>query len=378
VDNAVAVTAGLAANASYQDLVTALNRSNYGYSAVDSVVMYHLTLNPAYVQQAVRMIRLYVAAENQRIAAGTNPIMAGDSYLEVGHYLEQLALTYDFAHALLTADERAAWTAFAEQTLFNVWNPSSARWGSRSAPWSGWSIDDPGNNYHFSFLKATQQWALASQNPAWFTFLQTRKYGPLIAYYQLLAGGGSREGTGYGTAHKNLFENHRSWKASSRRGPGGADVAHPRLHRLLAARHRADAGVLCADRRPGPLVAPAHVRLPAPAHAGGDDAERRPAAGGPGRVVAEPCGRERRRQRLRLRTDALQLQLPVRPHGRRSGGAGADGAAVRRLGRGSDLRAQRLDDVRQLARVRGGSRTTSPMRSRSRAVSASSRAPGWR
>jgi hypothetical protein len=220
VDNAVAVTAGLAANASYQDLVTALNRSNYGYSAVDSVVMYHLTLNPAYVQQALRMIRLYVASENQRIAAGTNPIIAGDSYLEVGHYLEQLALTYDYAYALLTADERAAWTAFAEQTLFNVWNPSSARWGSRSAPWSGWSIDDPGNNYHFSFLKATQQWALASQNPAWFTFLQTRKYGPLIAYYQLLAGGGSREGTGYGTAHKNLFENHRSWKAST-----GEDLA---------------------------------------------------------------------------------------------------------------------------------------------------------
>ena len=220
VDNAVTVTTGLATNASYQDLVTALNRSNYGYSAVDSVVMYHLTLNPAYVQQAVRMIRLYVAAENQRIAAGTNPIIAGDSYLEVGHYLEQLALTYDFAHALLTADERAAWAAFAEQTLFNVWNPSSARWGSRSAPWSGWSVDDPGNNYHFSFLKATQQWALASQNPAWFTFLQTRKYGPLIAYYQLLAGGGSREGTGYGTAHKNLFENHRSWKASA-----GEDLA---------------------------------------------------------------------------------------------------------------------------------------------------------
>ncbi|MBL9207103.1 MAG: hypothetical protein JNN01_18580 [Opitutaceae bacterium] len=215
VDTAVAVTAGLAAGATYDDLVNALNRSNYGYSALDSVVMYHLTLDPAYLQQALRMVRLYVAAENQRIAANQNPMIAGDSYLEVGHYLEQLALTYDYGYALLTPEERTAWAAFAEQTLTNVWNPSTARWGSRSAPWSGWSIDDPGNNYHFSFLKATQQWALASQNSAWFTFLQTRKFGPLVTYYQALPGGGSREGTGYGTAHKNLFENHRAWKAST-------------------------------------------------------------------------------------------------------------------------------------------------------------------
>ena len=33
-------------------------------------------------------------------------------------------------------------------------------------PWTGWSICDPGNNYHFSFLRATMLWALATQNTA--------------------------------------------------------------------------------------------------------------------------------------------------------------------------------------------------------------------
>src|SRR5262249_5487690 len=70
-------------------------------------------------------------------------------------------------------------------------------------------------NYHFSFLRATMLWALASQNMDWFTFLQTQKFPPLVAYYDQLPGGGSREGTGYGTAQKNLFENYRMWEAST-------------------------------------------------------------------------------------------------------------------------------------------------------------------
>ena len=49
----------------------------------------------------------------------------------------------------------------------------------------------------------------------WFDFLQTQKFGPLVDYYAALPGGGSREGTGYGTAQKNLFENYIYWKAST-------------------------------------------------------------------------------------------------------------------------------------------------------------------
>ena len=108
----------------------------------------------------------------------------------------------------------------AEQAVFNVWHPNDASWGGVSHPWTGWSICDPGNNYHFSFLRATMLWALATQNTAWFDFLQTQKFGPLMDYYAALPGGGTREGTGYGTALNNLFGNYIYWKAST-----GEDLA---------------------------------------------------------------------------------------------------------------------------------------------------------
>ena len=63
-------------------------------------------------------------------------------------------------------------------------------------------------------------WALATQNTAWFDFLQTQKFGPLMDYYAALPGGGTREGTGYGTALNNLFGNYIYWKAST-----GEDLA---------------------------------------------------------------------------------------------------------------------------------------------------------
>ena len=125
----------------------------------------------------------------------------------------------------MTGAQRERWAAFAEQTLFNVWNPASARWGGVAAPWSGWSICDPGNNYHYSFLRATMLWALAAKNQRWLDFLQTQKFGPLVDYYAQLPGGGSREGTGYGTAQKNLFENYLYWRAST-----GEDLAGLSAH----------------------------------------------------------------------------------------------------------------------------------------------------
>lgn len=187
----------------------------YAYAPSDAVVMYALTNQASYIDHAIARVEAIVAEAEADIAAGRNPDVAGDSYLEVGWFMEQIALTYDRGYDRLTPSQRTRWSAFAERTLSNVWNPSQAQWGTRSAPWSGWSIDNPGNNYHFSFLRATQLWALASKNMTWFNFLQRQKFPPLADYYARLPGGGSREGTGYGTAQKNLFENHRMWKAST-------------------------------------------------------------------------------------------------------------------------------------------------------------------
>lgn len=54
----------------------------------------------------------------------------------------------------------------------------------------------------------------------WIRFLQTQKFPVLTAFFSELPGGGSREGTGYGTALGSLFENYAYWKAST-----GEDLA---------------------------------------------------------------------------------------------------------------------------------------------------------
>ncbi len=215
VDDVVTVTNGVSPTATYDQLISALNSGHYGYSATDSVLMFRLTADPKYILQAIRMVDLFVTQENVKIAAGTMPQINSDSYLEVGFFMEQLALAYDYGYDRLTPTQRAVWSAYAEQALFNVWNPSNAFWGSTSRPWSGWSVNDPGNNYFYSFLKATQLWALASQNTSWISFLQTNKYTQLVPFFSVLTGGGSREGTGYGTAMGSLFEDYTYWKNST-------------------------------------------------------------------------------------------------------------------------------------------------------------------
>ena len=215
VDDAVVVTTGVGSGASYDQLISALNSGHYGYSATDSVIMFRRTNDPKYIDQAIRMVDLFVQAENATINSGGIPQIAHDSYLEVGFFMEQLALTYDYGYSRLSAGQRSAWSTFAETTLYNLWNYQDAEWGGVSHPWTGWSVEDPGNNYFYSFLKATQLWALASQNLDWFSFLQEEKYSILVPFFYELTGGGSREGTGYGTAMGNLFEDYAYWKEST-------------------------------------------------------------------------------------------------------------------------------------------------------------------
>ncbi len=197
----------------------------YDYAPSDAVVMYAITNQASYINHAIARVDAIVAQAEADIAAGRNPEIAGDSYLEFGWYMEQIALTYDRGYSLLTPAQRTRWAAFADRALTNLWNPGQAQWGGRSATWTGWSTDNPGNNYHFSFLEGTQLWALASQNMTWINFLQQNKFPPLANYFARLSGGGSREGTGYGTAQKNLFENYIMWKAST-----GEDLSRLSTH----------------------------------------------------------------------------------------------------------------------------------------------------
>lgn len=191
----------------------------YAFSATDAALAYRVQGGAAYCQLAVSMVQAQV---NEAIAAVNlptpeRPPIAGDSYLEVGPMLRDLALAYDWCAAFTTPGQRTQWADYAEQALTNLWirEPDQETWYGHAFGWSGWSRDDPGNNYYYSFLEATMYWALASNNASWRSFLETQKMPPLVAYFTALPGGGSREGTAYGLSHMRLFELYRLWRDAS-------------------------------------------------------------------------------------------------------------------------------------------------------------------
>ncbi len=189
--------------------------NNYAFSATDAALQGRLApANPAYCQRAVLLTEQQVAAAEAVIAGGGRPEISGDSYLEVGAMIRDLALTMDWCAAQVTPSQRTRWSNYAEQAVWNVWHPDDAVWGGNAFPWSGFATSDPGDNYYYSFLEATMYWAMVSPTTGagWKSFLETQKLPPLVTYFSALPGGGSREGTGYGLSHMRLFELYRLWR----------------------------------------------------------------------------------------------------------------------------------------------------------------------
>ena len=187
---------------------------DYGYSPADAVVMYARSGQLKYLESAVADVDRQVSAAEHAMAKGKAPVVAGDSYLEAGPMMEELALAYDWGHALLTPDQEARWKRYGDQVVTNVWSPRLATWGDCRPgrfKWSGWSINNPANNYNFSFMQATLLWILATQETPWVDFVQAYKFPLVTNAYEQLPGGGSPEGTGYGTAQRRLWEYARIW-----------------------------------------------------------------------------------------------------------------------------------------------------------------------
>lgn len=215
----------------------------YAFAASEAAMMYQLSPETKYCTLAVNMVERQVADAEAAIAAGSNPEIAGDSYLEVGPMISDLSMTLVTCSAFISGTQRTRWSAYAEQSVWNIWNYSNARWGSRSAPWTGWSVDNPGNNYHYSFLEATMYWALATNNATWMSELRNRRLPALQAYFARLPGGGSSEGTGYGTAQMRLFSLYHLWRDAT-----GSDLANTNTHATDSIYYWINATVPTMDR----------------------------------------------------------------------------------------------------------------------------------
>ena len=216
----------------FKDFVDAAVAGNpdYGFSAADAAYMYKLTGQGQYATLAVQLVEDQVSAAETAIAANTRPDISGDDYLDVGPMLEDLALTYDWCADHVSPTQKTRWANYAEQAVWNIWNYDNASWGGNPFPWNGWGVNDPANNYHYSFLRATMYWGLASlvapaTSNAWTNLLASQKWPEQEAYTASIPGGGSQEGTGYGLSHMTLFMLYRVWHDAT-----GTDIGNANAH----------------------------------------------------------------------------------------------------------------------------------------------------
>jgi hypothetical protein len=216
-------------------------------SNADAVVMYARTHEAVYIEEAIARVNANVEANEAQIAKGEQPEIVHDDYLYTGPEIEELALTYDYGieAGKLSAERQQKWKELGDEVVSNLWSPLTAAWGPNKAAgnaWDAWAINDPGDNYNYSFVTATQMWALATQNHGWMEFLQRYKFPLIVNYLEGLPGGGSREGTGYGVSQRVFWENARIWRDST-----GEDLPAVRNHARESAEYWLNATVPTLD-----------------------------------------------------------------------------------------------------------------------------------
>ncbi|HEX8107505.1 MAG TPA: hypothetical protein VF516_07235 [Kofleriaceae bacterium] len=216
----------------------------YNFFSWNAALLGQLTGDPKYCAAAIKDVEQQVNDATSQVNGGQLPFVAHDSYLDVGNLIGNLALVYDWCAESLPADRRGAWLSYADQAVYNVWNPDVAKWGNLpDATWSGFAIDDPSDNYFYSFLRATMLLGLAAHDETprakgWLSeFRDTKLAGELVPVFDMqLVGGGSREGTGSGVSQRDLFELYDLWKAST--GEPIADLTPHTRASMLAMIHQ--------------------------------------------------------------------------------------------------------------------------------------------
>jgi hypothetical protein len=236
----------------FRDVVTAQMSGTdvYGFEPWYAALMFRLTGEPLYAAYAIQATDASVAAEEMLIAQDMRAKVSGDSYLEVGRIVGNVALVYDWCYDRLTPAQRSRWLTYSNNSVKNIWNHRSASWGAKTYPWTGWSVDNPSNNYYYSFLRATMLLGLASlgendQAQNWLDTFRIAKLEKQLfpTFKRDLEGGGSREGTGYGTAMRGLFQMLDWWERST-----GERLAERAPHTLASMAHMMHSTVPTLDR----------------------------------------------------------------------------------------------------------------------------------
>jgi len=126
---AASLTAGTAAALRFKKKVDDWvgGASVYLFQPWHAALIGQLTGNATYCTKAIAGVETQVVAAEAKIALNQAPAVAGDSYLDVGDMIGNVALVYDWCFPQTTTAQRTRWLKYANQAVWNVWNHASAR-----------------------------------------------------------------------------------------------------------------------------------------------------------------------------------------------------------------------------------------------------------
>lgn len=183
--------------------------NGYGYHPSDSAKDFYFTKYEISRQAAIIGWTKFLDAELAKIEAGQSPEIDDDSNLEIGKFIRNGVQTLAWCNPPQELIDRSV--PYLAQAMFNLHNPKLAKWGSVARTWSGWSLSNPWNNYHYSFISATIWWALYTQDTVWMAKARDM-LAKLNESRANAIGGGAMEGTGYGRANAGSYGVARLWE----------------------------------------------------------------------------------------------------------------------------------------------------------------------
>jgi len=213
----------------------------YGFEAKHVAFMYPILGDDKYCQYAVASTDKLVTLEEQNIQTfvdgGSFKVLAAyDSFLYVGKRVGGVAAVYDWCYETLTEPQKTRWIAYGNEVLFNLWNYKEASWGGRAKKGNGYATGNPLNNYYYSFLEATMYFGLATQGDnldagKWLSYFRDNKVETqMLPKFASIKGGGSAEGTGYGTSLSRIFKLMDWWENSTWKKADGSILTGEKLY----------------------------------------------------------------------------------------------------------------------------------------------------
>lgn len=184
-------------------------------------LMYQITKNEVYATYAYDEVMKFLVSEETKIANQTPTSVEFDSYLYIGPTFYEIMLSYDWCSHKFSESEKQRLFAYVNQGLDNIVSPGTAKWGSRNAPWSGWAVNAPTNNYFNSRLLAFTVVTLATfganeRAAEWLDYLVNDRIPFAMADLStMLPDGGSLEGTNYAMSLGAYWSAFWIWQVSA-------------------------------------------------------------------------------------------------------------------------------------------------------------------